>query len=103
MSRYFRRPDAMWREEEAAKTLAMKGSETGEDTSNIGTSIILSSGKMHSFNLLGTEVWKLCDGRTLGEIVSELEDDFEVDREVLARDVRSFLEDLKGLGLVYEE
>ncbi len=103
MTRYYRKPDAMWREEEASKNLVMKGFEMGEDVAEIGTSIILSSGKMHALNVLGTEIWKLCDGKTGEEIISILSDGFDVEREVLEKDVIAFLEDLKELGLVYEE
>lgn len=99
----FRNPEAMWREEDASKEDALKGLEKGEDVSGIGTSIILFHGEMHSLNLLGTEIWKLCDGKTFDEIVSELEDSFDVEKEVLERDVNSFVANLKGLGLVYEE
>jgi len=99
----FRNPEAMWREEDASKEDALRGLEKGEDVSEIGTSIILFHGEMHSLNLLGTEIWKLCDGKTFDEIVSELEDSFDVEKEVLERDVDSFVSNLKGLGLVYEE
>jgi pyrroloquinoline quinone biosynthesis protein D len=99
----YRNPDAMWREEDIQKEEALHGLDKGEDVSEVGTSIILMHGTMHSLNILGTEVWKLCDGKTLDEIVSKLEDSFEVNKEVLNKDVSSFLTNLKGLGLVYEE
>jgi len=103
MPRFYRNPDAMWREEDMSKELVEKGLETGEDISDIGTSIILSHGKLHALNMLGTEIWKLCDGKTLEELVSELEKSFEVDPAVLKKDINSFLKDMKELGLVYEE
>lgn len=99
----YRNPDAMWREEDKFKEQAYSALETGEDVSDIGTSIILHSGKMHSFNVLGTEIWKLCDGRTLEDIVSELRKIFEVDEEVLRKDVSEFLEHLKEEGLIHEK
>ena len=103
MPKYFRSPEAMWREEDLSKDEAIKGLEKGEDVSEVGTSIILAHGKMHAINILGTEIWKLCDGRTKEEIVSELKKGFDVELHVLEADVNSFLKDLKELELVYEE
>ncbi len=93
----------MWREEEASKEQVSKGLATGEDVADIGTSIILSSGKMHAFNVLATEIWKLCDGKTLEEIVAALGEGFDVERAVLEKDVSAFLKELKELDLIYEE
>lgn len=99
----FRNPDAMWREEDKFKEQAYSGLGKGEDVSEIGTSIILYSGKMHSFNLLGTEIWKLCDGRTVEDIVSELREKFDVKEEILRNDVSAFLKHLKEEGLIHEK
>ena len=99
----FRNPDAQWREEDQYKEQAYKGLDTGEDVAEIGTSIILLSGKMHSLNLLGTEIWKLCDGRTLQDIVIELQKTFDVEEEVLREDVTEFLKQMKAEGLIHEE
>ena len=103
MLRFYKHPDAMWREEDLPTEQAIKGLEIGEDVSEVGTSIILFQGKMHAINILGTEVWKLCEGKTLDEISAELQDRFDVDPEVLKRDVYSFLMQMKDLGLVNEE
>lgn len=103
MSKYYRNPGAMWREEDESKDRVMKGIDTGEDVAEIGTSIILSSGKMHALNILGTEIWKLCDGKTVEEIVSALREVFDVEEEVLKKDVCAFIENLKEIGLVYEK
>ena len=99
----FRNPDVMWREEDEFREQAYKGLDTGEDVAEIGTSILLHSGKMHSLNILGTEIWKLCDGKTLEEIMSSLREVFDVDEEVLREDVSEFLRNMKGEGLVHEE
>lgn len=103
MSRYYRNPAAKWREEEESKRQVAKGLETGEDIADIGTSIVLSSGKMHAFNVLATEIWKLCDGKTPGEIISALGEQFDVEHAVLEKDVSAFLDELMELGLIYEE
>ena len=99
----FRNPDAQWREEDLYKEEAYKGLDAGDDVAEIGTSIILYSGKMHSLNVLGTEIWKLCDGKSVDEIVSELQKSFEVDETVLKDDVNEFLATMKEEGLINEE
>ena len=99
----FRNTEAMWREEEKFREQAHSGLDKGEDVSDVGTSIVLYSGKMFSFNLLGTEIWKLCDGKTVEEIVSALRENFEVEEGVLRKDISAFLENLKKEGLIYEE
>jgi len=99
----FRNPDAQWREEDLYKEQAYKGLDEGEDVADIGTSIILHSGKMLSLNVLGTEIWKLCDGRTVDDIVSELQKTFDVEEDVLKEDVHEFLMQMKEEGLINEE
>jgi len=99
----FRNPDAQWREEDEFKDKAYKGLETGEDVAEMGTAIILHAGKMHSLNLLGTEIWKLCDGKTVDDIVSELQEGFDVDEDVLREDVNEFLQNMKEEGLIHEK
>lgn len=98
----FRNPEIPWREENLSKERALAGLETGADVSGVGTSIILAGGNMHSLNILGTEVWKLCDGRTFEELVASLQDAFDVEPSVLRRDVLAFIRELKGLGLIHE-
>jgi GeoRSP system PqqD family protein len=99
----YRNPDAQWREEDESREQAYEGLDTGEDVSEIGTSIILYSGKMHSLNVLGTEIWKLCDGKTPDDIVSELWKTFDVEKDVLREDVSEFLRNMKEEGLINEE
>ena len=99
----FRNPDVMWREEDEFRDQAYKGLDTGEDVAEIGTSILLYSGKMHSLNILGTEIWKLCDGKTPEEMVSLLREHFDVEDKVLREDISEFLQNMKEEGLIYEE
>jgi pyrroloquinoline quinone biosynthesis protein D len=99
----FRNQDAQWREEDEYREKAYKGLESGEDVTEIGTSIVLYSGKMHSLNVLGTEIWKLCDGKTIDDIVSELKESFDVEEDVLREDVSVFLKSMKKEGLIHEE
>ena len=99
----YRNPEAMWREEDGPKELVLQGLEQDRDVADIGTSIVLMNGTIHSLNILGTEIWKLCDGKMLDEIVSALKDIFDVEQAILEADVNSFLAEMKGLGLVYEK
>jgi pyrroloquinoline quinone biosynthesis protein D len=96
-----RNPDILWREEEDSKTQAYDGLSKGDDVSEIGTSVLFSDGEMLSLNVLGTEIWKRCDGRSEDEIVSELTALFEVDIDVLKTDVRQFLGQLASKGFIH--
>jgi GeoRSP system PqqD family protein len=99
----FRNPDVMWREEEEYKQKALEGLEKGEDTGEIGTSVLYSGGEMLSLNILGTEIWKRCDGKTVDELVAELVEIFEVEPEVLKKDAMLFMDELKEKGYIKYE
>ena len=99
----YRNPDAQWREEDDSREQVFQGLETGDDVAEIGTSIILHSGKMHSLNILGTEIWKLCDGKTVEDIIAELMESFDVEEDVLREDVNEFLKNMKEEGLINEK
>ena len=58
---------------------------------------------MLSLNVLGTEIWKLCDGRTMDDIVAELLKSFEVEEAVLRDDADEFLKQMKEEGLINEK
>ena len=51
-------------------------------------------------NEVGGRIWQLADGRTFGEIVDTLLNEFEVERTQLSLDVRSFLSELQDRGLL---
>ena len=97
---YQRHPDAVWREETAAKERVDADLEAGEDVADVGTSLILFRGKMISLNILGTEIWQLCDGHTFDEIVDGIAEIFDVEREILREDVGAFLTDLEQHGVI---
>ena len=46
------------------------------------------------------EILSLCDGRTLGEIICELAEEYEADSNALAADVRDTLSDLQRRKLI---
>ncbi len=100
----FRNPDILWREEDESKAQALDGLAKGEDIEDLGTSILFSDGVMMSLNILGTEVWKLCDGRTVEEIASELIEQFDVEPDVLKKDIQEFLSELAKKDFIrYED
>jgi len=95
-----RNPDVMWREELDAMTEAQNGLDRGDDVGDIGTAVLFSGGAMLSINFLGTEIWKLCDGRSMDGIVSALLEQFDVEQDVLHEDVQSFIDELTKKGFV---
>ena len=99
--RYRRRPGLPWREEQDAARDALAALEAGRDASGEGTLLVVERGRITEFNILGGEIWKLCDGtRDVGAIVEELLPRFDVAREELARDALEFLADLLARGWV---
>ena len=46
------------------------------------------------------EILSRCDGRTLGEIVQALAEEYEADRTAIAADVHETLEDLRRRKLI---
>jgi len=100
----YRNPEILWREEDDSKAEAYDGLSKGENVADIGTSVLFSDGIMMSLNVLGTEIWKLCDGRSVEEIVSVLTGQFDVEPSVLLEDTLSFLAELKEKGFIdYED
>ncbi len=98
-----RNPDVMWREEDDAAAEANEGLERGDNVEEIGTSLLFADGMMVTLNILGTEIWKLCDGRSADEIIAELQEQFDVEPEVLRADVAGFLAELFQKGFVKYE
>jgi GeoRSP system PqqD family protein len=100
MQKIHRNPNVMWREEADALARVREALDRGDEVEETGTSVLFSGGTMLSLNYLGTEIWKLCDGRTPDDIVAELLPQFEVDEAVLREDVRAFLDELAAKGFV---
>ncbi len=95
-----RNPNVMWREEVDALAQAQEALEQGDEVEETGTSVLFSGGTMLSLNFLGTEIWKLCDGRTFDGIVAELLPQFDVDETVFREDVQAFLDELAAKGFI---
>ena len=62
--------------------------------------MLFSGGTMMALNLVGSEIWKICDGLTVEEIAAKLQAQFEVEEEILREDVRFFLDELAEKGFV---
>jgi GeoRSP system PqqD family protein len=99
-----RNPEVLWREEDETKAEALQGLQHGEDVSNMGTAVLFSDGVMLSLNVLGAEIWKRCDGRTVDDIIAELVTLFDVEPEVLKKDAMEFLGELAQKDFIrYED
>ena len=94
-----RNPNIVWRHEARREAELLAAQERGEEIGDKGTVILIDSGTMHQLNLLGGEIWQLCDGQyTLEQIVEQLASDYAVDRSVVEQDVRDFVADLQQRG-----
>ncbi len=99
----YRNPDVLWREEEEASREALAVMERGDDVEEMGTSLLFADGVMVTLNLLGTEIWKMCDGISSEELIAALLAQFEVEEDVLREDVQLFLDDLAAKGFIRYE
>lgn len=58
-------------------------------------------GLIYPLDCVATRIWELVDGRnTFPQIVNAIQDEFDEDDEVIARDVSHFLRDLLQADLV---
>ncbi len=68
-----------------------------------GRAIVLSGhdGMLRILEEVGTRLWELLDeNRTVNEILKILLDEYDVEAEVLEKDVLEFLSDLKAKGMI---
>ena len=66
-------------------------------------SLALKFTGVFAISSLGVSVWKLLEeDKTYEQIVSELLEEYEVDRETLERDVREFLDSLRKKELLLD-
>ena len=95
MSRVFHNPDVLWRRE----------SDANEDAcpEEAVAAILFSGGSMLSLNEFGIELWELCDGRTVDEMVASLLPEFDIDEGVLRNDILEFLGSLSQKGFIRYE
>ena len=110
MKKLSRNPDVNWRveshREAHVREVLEDPSRAGEDPEamEVGTVTILAGGVMHQLNLLGGEIWKLCDGTHDREsLTARLLEMFDVDADTLKEDANAFLDEMAGKGLVHEQ
>jgi pyrroloquinoline quinone biosynthesis protein D len=77
----------------------MKGVRLQID-STTDKSVLLHPEGIVELNETAHEILSRCDGRTLGEIVCELAEEYEADSGALAADVREILSDLQRRKLI---
>jgi pyrroloquinoline quinone biosynthesis protein D len=68
--------------------------------STTSKSVLLYPEGIVELNETAHEVLSRCDGRTLGEIISELTEEYEADRAAIAADVNETLADLQRRKLI---
>jgi pyrroloquinoline quinone biosynthesis protein D len=68
--------------------------------SKTGNSVLLFPEGVLELNETAQEILTRCDGRTVGEIIQALADEYDVDSHMLAADVRETLADLQRRKLI---
>lgn len=94
MSKVFRNPDVLWRRESDDSDVSQEEAVAA---------ILFSGGSMLSLNEFGIELWEMCDGQTVDELVASLMSEFEVDEDVLRSDIQDFLNSLLQKGFIRYE
>ena len=84
---------------DSAKPRLAKGVRLQID-STTGKSVLLYPEGVVELNETAHEIVSRCDGRTVGTIVCELAEEYEVDSNALAADVREILADLQQRKLI---
>jgi hypothetical protein len=62
--------------------------------------VVIDAQKLHVLNAVGTRVWELADGRTVGAIAQAITREFAVDETRARSDVLRFVEELAAVGAV---
>lgn len=104
MKKIRRNPEIVWRTEVDEKELLARA-ENGEDISECPVITLVIADMIHQLNYVAGKIWMLADG-TVGEneISSEILKNFDVDEEILKKDVEFFLNQLLKNGwLIYDE
>lgn len=95
MSRVFHNPDVLWRRE-------TDGNKDASQEDAVAA-ILFSGGSMLTLNEFGIELWELCEGRTVEEMVASLMPEFDVEEDVLRADIQDFLDSLSQKGFIRYE
>lgn len=62
--------------------------------------IVIDRQQLLTLNEVGTRVWELADGRTLGAMAAELSQEFDVDAATALRDAHRLVKELCEIGAV---
>jgi len=62
--------------------------------------ILPTASAVRVLNEVGARIWALADGRTFGEILAVLVNEYDVERTQLRVDAEAFLSDLQARGLL---
>jgi GeoRSP system PqqD family protein len=93
-----RNPDAVWREEPSGIKAAL---ESGDP--DVPCLTLVHLGTLHQLNHAAAEIWKLCDGTRDETLIAEaLAGCLDAPREILDRDVNTFLRDMLSRGWLVE-
>jgi pyrroloquinoline quinone biosynthesis protein D len=68
--------------------------------SKTGNSVLLFPEGVLELNETAQDIVSRCDGRTLGEIIQTLAEEYEIDPQVLVADVQEILSDLQQRKLI---
>jgi pyrroloquinoline quinone biosynthesis protein D len=68
--------------------------------STTGKNVLLYPEGIVELNETAHEILSRCDGRTLGEIICKLTEEYEADRTAIAADIRDTLSDLQRRKLI---
>ena len=61
-------------------------------------------GSIYTLNSVGNDVWNLLDGlRPVSEILTQLQQEYEVDPATLAADIRRLLDEMHQEGLIVSQ
>ena len=83
----------------AARPTLARGVRLQTD-SQTGNSVLLFPEGVLELNETAQEILARCDGRTVSEIIQALAEEYEVDPQMLATDVREILADLQRRKLI---
>jgi len=65
--------------------------------------VVLDQRQVHRLDEVGSRIWELCDGRTLGAICDQVVSEFEVTRDEALEDMLNFIQDLRDAGALIVE
>jgi hypothetical protein len=62
--------------------------------------VAIDTQQLHTLNAVGSRIWELSDGRTIGAIADTIATEFDVERDEALSDSCRFLRELVSLGVI---